>query len=97
MIRYTVAPDQVAHNEELLRTLFAELAELRPDGLRYEAFKLADGVSFIHLVSHDKPGHGPVPHLHALKAFHTGLHERCDQRPARTELTGFGTYHPLDA
>ena len=92
MVRYTVAPDQVAHNEELLRALFAELGEQRPDGLRYEAFKLADGVSFVHLVSHDKPGRGPVPHLAALKAFHAGLHERCEQRPVRTELTELGAY-----
>jgi hypothetical protein len=92
MVRYTVAPDHVARNEELLSALFAELDELRPDGLRYEAFKLADGVSFVHLVSHDKPGYGPVPPLPALTAFHAGLHERCEQSPVRTELTKLGSW-----
>lgn len=82
MVRYTVKPDQADHNEQLVRALFAELDGVAPAGLRYATFKLADGVTFIHLISHDSTdGHGP-PQLQALKAFHAGVRERCDEAPS---------------
>lgn len=58
LVRYTVKADQVAHNEELVRAVFAELDQVQPPGLRYATFRLDDGVTFIHLVCHDKAEHG---------------------------------------
>jgi hypothetical protein len=52
MVRYTVKPDRVAENEQLVRDVYAELARTQPDGLRYATFKLPDGVSFVHLAVH---------------------------------------------
>ena len=93
MIRYTVKPDQAAHNEELVRDVLAELQQARPAGLRYSAFKLDDGLSFVHLVwRDDENGHGPVPQLQALRAFHAGIRERCDEAPVRSELSEIGSY-----
>lgn len=92
LVRYTVKADQVAHNEELLRAVFDELHRVQPPGLRYATFKLDDGVSFIHLVCHDKAEHGPLPHLPSLRAFHDGLRERCDTPPVRTELVELGSF-----
>jgi hypothetical protein len=93
MMRYTVKPDQAAHNEELVRAVFDELRRVQPVGLRYAAFKLDDGVSFIHLIGRDtEHGHGPVPQLEALRAFHAGIRERCDEAPVRTELSEIGSF-----
>ncbi len=92
MVQYTVKPDQAAHNEELIRALFGELDQVQPAGLRYAAFKLDDGVSFVHLVCQDKKRHGPLPQLPALRAFHDGIRERCHEAPVRTELSEIGSF-----
>jgi len=89
MIQYTVKPDQAAHNEELVRAVFAELDRVQPAGLQYAAFKLDDGVSFVHLIRSDTQG---MPQLPALKAFHVGIRERCDRAPVRTELSEIGSF-----
>ena len=34
IVRYTVKPDRVAENEQLVRDVYAELARTQPDGLR---------------------------------------------------------------
>ncbi len=95
MVRYTVKPDQAAHNEELVQAVFAELRQVQPVGLRYAAYKLDDGVSFIHLIGRDtENGHGLPPQLEALKAFHAGLRDRCDGAPVRTGLSEIGSFGP---
>ena len=53
MVRYKVKPDQAARNEELVRAVYEELEQTRPDGLSYATFKLDDGVSFMHLAAID--------------------------------------------
>jgi hypothetical protein len=93
MVRYTVKPDEAARNEELIKDAVAELDRVQPAGFRYAAFKLADGVSFIHLVSNDTgKGHSPMRQLPALQAFHAEIRERCDVAPVRTELSEIGSY-----
>ena len=95
MLRYKVRPDQAERNEELLRALFAELDEVQPAGLRYAAWKLDDGVTFIHLISHEPTeGKSPLPQVQALKDFHAGMRERCDEAPARSQLTEIGSFSP---
>lgn len=90
VVRYTVKPDQTLPNEELVRAVFAELHRVQPAGLRYAAFQLDDDVSFIHLVWNDATN--PLPPLPALRAFHAGMRERCDEAPIRSELSEIGSY-----
>lgn len=92
MVRYTVHPGQVARNEELVRAILDELRMLEPPGLRYSAFKLDDGVTFVHLIARDDEGHLPGRQLDALRAFHAGLRERCVEPPFRTELSVIGEF-----
>ena len=68
MVRYKVKADRIEEHEGLIRKVFAELAESAPPGIRYGAFKLADGVSFVHiaLITADK---NPLDTLPAFKAF----------------------------
>jgi len=96
MVRYRVQPERVAENEELVRAVYRELAEIDPEGLRYATFKLADGVSFMHLAETDGE-HSPLPGLAAFKRFQAGIRERCEEPPVVTELSEVGSYRLFGA
>ena len=53
MVRYRVKPGQAEANEQLVRDVYEELAQLQPDGFHYGTFKLDDGVTFVHLATHE--------------------------------------------
>jgi hypothetical protein len=90
MIRYKVKPEQVAANESLVRDVYAELARLQPDGLRYATFKLSDGVSFVHLAEHG--AENPLQQVEAFGRFQAGIRDRCDEPPVVAELEEIGSY-----
>ena len=93
MVSYKLKPDRVAENEGLVVAVFDALRQSRPAGLRYATFRLADGVSFIHIVSHEeKDGSNALTALPAFKAFAAGIKERCEEPPVRVELTEIGSY-----
>ena len=93
MVRYTVKPDQVARNEELVRDVYAELARERPEGLRYGTFRLDDGVSFVHVVSVETAdGANPLPSLPAFQRFVDAIGDRLDEGPVTSDLTEIGSY-----
>ena len=93
MVSYKLKADRVAENERLVQAVFEALKQQRPQGLRYATFRLADGVSFVHLVAHDEAdGSNALTSLPAFKAFAAGVKERCDEPPVRVELTEIGSY-----
>jgi hypothetical protein len=93
MIRYTVKPDRAAENEALIAQVFEQLHLERPAGFGYAAFKLDDGVSFIHLVSHETEDNGKaLGDLSAHKAFRAGVSDRCESQPVTIELKEIGSY-----
>ena len=98
LIRYTTAREHAARNEELIRAVYAELHQTRLDGLRYAAFKLSDGVTFVHLVENedgDKPS--PLLTVKAFGEFQQGLAERRADGPSRDELFPIGSYRVFGA
>ena len=93
MVRYTVKPGRAAENERYIEQVFAELARVAPAGVQYTAFKLDDGVTFVHLFAHEgDEGAGLLPTLAAFQAFRAGLNERCEVAPVRTMLHEVGSY-----
>ena len=93
MVSYTLKPDRVAENERLVETVFAALHEARPSGLRYVTFRLQDGVSFVHIVSHSEAdGSNALTALPEFKAFAAGVRDRCASPPVRVEITEIGSY-----
>jgi hypothetical protein len=91
LIRYQTKPGQSAANAELVQAVFAELRDTKPDGLRYTTLRLADQVTFFHLVEADQT---PSP-LFAVKAFgefQAGIAERCAVGPVNEEVTVVGSY-----
>jgi len=92
MVRYKVRPDRVGENVTLVEAVYAQLAAERPDGLHYATFRLADGVSFMHIViDTDQPGQ-ILGKIAAFKAFSADIESRCDEPPAATEITLIGSY-----
>jgi hypothetical protein len=92
IVRYMVKPDRVVENEELVRAVYAELAETQPVGLRYATFKLDDGVSFVHVAEHDEDVPNPLQALPAFARFQERIAERCDEPPIVSRLTPVGSY-----
>jgi hypothetical protein len=91
MVTYKVKPDRLDEHEGLIRDVFVELHRTVPPGIRYGAFKRADGVSFVHVafVSVDK---NPLDAVVAFKAFAERIKERCEEPPQVTELTEIGSF-----
>jgi hypothetical protein len=89
LVRYKVKPEAVAENEELVRAVYAELAETQPEGMRYATFQLDDGVSFVHINFSDGAS---LNDLASFRAFQEGIAERCDEQPKVSELREIGSY-----
>jgi hypothetical protein len=100
VVRYRTQPDRGDENQALVEKVFAELAENRPDGLRYATFRLADGVSFVHVATVDTAdGTNPLTSTTAFAAFVSEIGDRCEEAPVASDATlvgsyGFGSHKP---
>lgn len=93
VVRYKVKPDRVEENERLIDRVYAELAERDPGGLRYATFRLADGVSFLHVASVDAETEGnPLGEIAAFAEFTREIAERCDEPPVAQDARLVGSY-----
>jgi hypothetical protein len=93
MVRYTTRDDKIAENEALIQAVFDELRSLAPAGIRYEAFRLADGAGFVHIATIDtEDGSNPLPALDSFKRFSEGIEERCAVAPAASALIAVDRY-----
>ncbi|MGZ4704202.1 MAG: hypothetical protein ACXWCM_04975, partial [Acidimicrobiales bacterium] len=82
VVRYRTRPDRADENQALVEEVFAELAEHRPEGLRYATLRLEDGVTFVHVASTDTPdGSNPLASTEAFDAFQREIADRCDEGP----------------
>jgi hypothetical protein len=91
MVRYRVKPTAVAENEQLVRDVYAELAERQPDGFHYGTFKLDDGVTFVHLATQEAE-ENPLGSVAAFARFQENLRERCDEPPVLVQLEEVGSF-----
>jgi acyl dehydratase len=91
VIRYRTTPESADENARLVRDVFAELNEEKPDGFRYSTFRLDDGVSFVHVAQLDGD-ENPLTTSPAFAKFQSGLKDRCVEGPAPADATVVGTY-----
>ena len=94
IVRYQTKPGHAEENEALIKAVFADLEQRQPDGFTYKAFRLADGVSFVHvLVEHehvtDPDSLNDVP---AFQAFTAGIADRCEVQPVASAASVVGGY-----
>jgi hypothetical protein len=92
MIKYKVKPHRATENENYIKQVFAQLEQEKPDGVRYAAFKLEDGVTFVHFVSVDDSDRNPLRKLAAFKAFVADIDARCAKQPDASDLVVIGSY-----
>ncbi len=98
MIRYRVKAELAAENERLVNKVFEQLEREKPAGLRYSTFKLADGVSFVHVVIDEAAdGTSTLQKIPAFAEFTAAIDDRIEGgHPVRTELTVIGSYASTD-
>ncbi|HEX9066534.1 MAG TPA: hypothetical protein VF843_15605 [Streptosporangiaceae bacterium] len=92
VVRYTTKPEAAEENVRLIREVFAELAAQGPAGLRYAAFRLDDGVSFVHVATLADEGSNPLAASEAFAKFQRDIGSRCVQAPAAADATIVGSY-----
>lgn len=93
VVRYKVHADRVEEHEAKVRAVFAALALERPVGLSYQALKLGDGASFVHVATiSTADGTNPLTELPAFRAFTAGIADRCEELPTSSPATAVGAY-----
>ena len=91
IIRYETRPETSRQNRRLVEQVFRELADKAPEGLRYAVFELADGVTFLHVVS-TEDGAEPLTALPAFAEFQRDARDRMTGAPERSAATLVGSY-----
>jgi hypothetical protein len=93
VVRYKVKPESAEENQRLVEAVFAELAESDPGGIRYATFRLADGVTFVHVASIDADdGSNPLGKISAFAEFTRDIGARCDEPPVAQDAQVVGSY-----
>lgn len=96
IVRYRVKPDRVEENLGLVRAVYAELEETRPEGFRYSTFQLEDDATFVHVAVVEGEDN-PLPTLEAFKRFQAGIADRCEERPLALGARTVGSFGSSDA
>jgi hypothetical protein len=94
MVRYKLKAGAVQENETLVKAVFAQVAREKPAGVRYQVFKMADGVSWVHLASTEAEVNA-ITQMDAFKQYVAGINDRCEEKPAFTQLEIVETYDGL--
>ena len=92
MIRYRTKPEAAEENARLVAAVYAALAKTDPGHLRYITYRLADGVTFVHIAERDADAN-PLADLPEFAAFQRNLAERCVEMPQPSEATIVGSYN----
>jgi hypothetical protein len=93
LIRYPTKPGRAGDNRTLVEGVFRELAETRPQSVRYLVLELEDG-SFIHLVEATE-GDASITGLPAFKAFAEAGRELRSEQPQLSAAKVVGNYRVL--
>ena len=94
VVRYTTKPERADENQALIEAVFAELDETDPGGVRYAAFRLGDGVSFVH-IAEIEGDENPLGSTAAFAEFQREIGDRCEQPPLALDATVVGSYRLL--
>jgi hypothetical protein len=92
VVRYTTkSPAAAEENSRLIEQVFAGLATDDPGGLRYAAFRLDDGVSFLHVATIESDTN-PLNQSSAFAEFQREIRDRTVEPPAASGATLVGSY-----
>lgn len=94
IIRYTAHAEHADENARLIAAVFAALADAKPDGVHYAAFRSDDGVSFMHIVTLDGESN-PLNDVPAFQEFQANIADRVVAPPVTALTTVVGNYELL--
>ena len=93
IIRYKLKADRVAENENFIKAVFRQLHDTQPEGVSYAVYKLADGVSFVHIVFYEtETQHKTFTSLQAFRDFQAQPKDRFEESPVVSEAEEIGSY-----
>jgi hypothetical protein len=96
VVSYTIRPDAHAEHIRLIEGVFTQLREQHPDTVDYQVMCLADGVSFVHVSTHDTAdGANPLGALPAFQEFTRDIGARVTTPPTPSEAATIGAYRGL--
>jgi hypothetical protein len=91
VVRYETTPEMAEENARLVSAVYAELAQVQPDGLRYTTFRLADGVTFVHVAVREGAD-DLLSRVPAFQEFQRELAARVVAPPVASPATIVGSY-----
>ncbi len=96
-VQYTVRGEYVETNKKNIRKVMADLRGINNPGIRYSAFVLDDGRTFVHLAMYpDDETMSIVSNLDAFQSFRQQLKESQPEVPPKAEdLTLVGSAYEL--
>jgi hypothetical protein len=93
VVRYQTKSDRAEENQALIEKVFGALDADRPAGLRYASFRLADGVTFVHVASVETDdGVNPLTVTPAFAEFLREIGHRVEEGPTASAATVVGSY-----
>ena len=94
VVRYQTKPDRADENQALDREgVRRARRRAGPTGCGTRAFRLADGVSFVHVASVDTDdGTNPLTATPAFAEFLREIADRCEEGPLASDATVVGSY-----
>jgi len=98
VVRYKVKSGRAEENIAYIKKVFDQLQHETPHGLRYCAFQLEDGLSFLHVAAvDDSLKANPLTGLSAFKDFTSSIAERCEEPPRAVSASLIGAYETFGA
>ena len=93
VVRYRTKPERADENQALVEKVFGELKAQKPAGFHYASFRLADGVSFVHVASVETDdGSNPLNASPAFAEFQREIGDRLEDGPYPSGATVVGSY-----
>ena len=93
VVRHQAKVDRADENQALIEAVFDDLEERQPEGFTYKAFRLEDGVTFVHVVvEHDVDSPDSLQAVPAFQAFVADIADRCDVPPLAMGASIVGGY-----
>jgi len=93
IVRYTLKTDRAAENEQRIKAVFLQMLDKKLPGIEYAVYKLADGVSFVHILSYERESaHQALINLPAFQEFQAQAKDRFEESPLVSGAEEIGFY-----
>ncbi len=96
-VQYTVKASYAETNKKNIQKVMADLQALNNPGIRYSAFMLEDGKTFVHFATYpDEETAAIVPNLESFQSFRQQLKDSQPEAPPKAEnLTLVGSAYEI--